>query len=113
MTYIEQYWEQIRTGKINACRKIKIVYEYLVYCINHQIFNYVFDETLANKPIEFIETFCRQTQGRNIGQTYKLELFQKAKHQAIFGFVDKDTRLRQYNETMTIEGRKNGRVLPF
>lgn len=110
MTYIEQYWEQIRTGKINACRKIKIVYEYLVYCINHQMFNYVFDETLANKPIEFIETFCRQTQGRNIGQTYKLELFQKAKHQAIFGFVDKDTRLRQYNETMTIEGRKNGKT---
>lgn len=110
MTYIEEYWEQIKTGKINACRKIKVVYEYLVYCLNHQMFNYVFDEELANKPIEFIETFCRQTQGRQIGQTFKLELFQKARRQAVFGFVDKDTRLRQYNETMTVEGRKNGKT---
>lgn len=110
MTYIEEYWDQIKTGKINACRKIKIVYEYLVYCLQHEMFNYVFDEVLANKPIEFIETFCRQTQGRQIGQTFKLELFQKARRQAVFGFVDKDTRLRQYNETMVVEGRKNGKT---
>lgn len=110
MTYIEQYWEKIESGEINACRKIKVVYEYLVYCLNHEMDNYVFDEALANKPIEFIETFCRQTQGRNIGKPFKLELFQKAKHQAIFGFVDKDTRLRQYTETMTVEGRKNGKT---
>lgn len=110
MTYIEEYWEQIKAGQINACRKIKVVYEYLVYCIHHKMGSYTFDEELANKPIEFIETFCRQTQGRNIGKTFKLELFQKAKHQAIFGFVDSETHLRQYTETMTVEGRKNGKT---
>ena len=70
---------------------------------------WVFDEQLANRPIEFIETFCKQAQGK-IGTPLKLELFQKAKFQAIFGFVHKDTRLRQYNESLTIEGRKNGKT---
>ena len=110
MTYMEEYWEQIKSGKINACRKIKVTYEYLVYCLHNDMGPYEFDEALANKPIEFIETFCRQTQGRNIGKPFNLELFQKAKHQAIFGFVDRETRLRQYTETMTVEGRKNGKT---
>lgn len=111
MTYIEEYWEQIKTGKIIACTKIKIVYEYLVYCLHHDMGIYEFDELLANKPIEFIQTFCRQANGKKFGQPLQLELFQKAKHQAIFGFVDKDTRFRQYNETMTVEGRKNGKTV--
>lgn len=110
MTFIEEYWEEIKHGRINACRKIKVVYEYLVYCLYHDMVWYEFDEKLGNKPIEFIETFCRNTQGRNLGKPYRLELFQKARRQATFGFVHKDTRLRQYRETMLVEGRKNGKT---
>lgn len=120
MTYIEEYLGKIKSGEINACRKIKVTYEYLVYCLHHEMGpligddgeeTFVFDEFLANKPIEFIETFCRQATGKKFGQPLKLELFQKAKHQAVFGFVNKETRLRQYNETMTVEGRKNGKTV--
>ena len=110
MTFIEEYWEQIKTGKIVACRKVKIVYEYLVYCLHHDMIWFEFDEVLGNKPIEFIETFCRNTQGRNVGKPLQLELFQKARRQATFGFVHKDSRLRQYRETMLVEGRKNGKT---
>ena len=110
MNYIREYWEKIQHGKIVACRKIKVVYEYLVYCLDHDMGPWEFDEDVANKPIEFIETFCLQSQGRNAGKPLKLELFQKAKHQAIFGFIDKETKFRQYTETMTVEGRKNGKT---
>lgn len=110
MTFIEEYWEQIRSGDIVACRKVKVVYEYLVYCLHHDMIWFEFDEMLGNKPIEFIETFCRNTQGRDVGKPLKLELFQKARRQATFGFVHKETRLRQYRETMLVEGRKNGKT---
>jgi phage terminase large subunit-like protein len=110
MNYIREYWQRIASGEIVACRKIKVVYEYLVYCLDHDMGQWRFDEALANKPIDFVETFCLQSQGRNAGKPLKLELFQKARRQAIFGFVDKVTGFRQYTESMTVEGRKNGKT---
>ena len=67
-----------------------------------------FDENIANRHIEFIERFCKQPTGK-LGVPLRLQLFQKARFQAIFGFVD-DNSLRQYNETLIIEGRKNGKT---
>ena len=108
-TYIEEYYQKILSGEIVACKRIKQVYAKLVDDLYNPKGDYVFDEELANKPIEFIETFCKQAQGA-MGAAFKLELFQKAKFQAIFGFVHKDSRLRKYKETLTIEGRKNGKT---
>lgn len=95
MTYIEEYYEKIMSGEINACNRIKQVYSLLVDKIRNpdKYDPWVFDEELANRPIEFIETFIKQSQG-DLGACLKLELFQKAKHQAVFGFVHKETRLR-------------------
>lgn len=109
MTYIEEYYNKIISGEIVACKRIKQIYKKLVDDLNNPKDNWIFDEELANKPIEFIETFCKQAQGA-MGETLKLELFQKAKLQALFGFVDKDTKLRKYKECLTIEGRKNGKT---
>lgn len=107
MTFLEEYGTAVLDGKIVACKRIKQVYERLL----NNLYNpnqYHFDVDIANKPIDFIEKFCKQAQGK-IGTPLKLELFQKAKFQAIFGFVD-DNDLRQYNEVLTIEGRKNGKT---
>ena len=111
MTYIEEYYEKIMSGEINACNRIKQVYSLLVDKIRNpdKYDPWVFDEELANRPIEFIETFIKQSQG-DLGARLKLELFQKAKHQAVFGFVHKETRLRQYQEVLDIRGRKNGKT---
>ena len=106
-TYIEEYYQKILSGEINACHRIKQVYAKLVDDLYNPKGEFIFDLELANKPIIFIETFCKQAQGA-MGTTLKLELFQKAKLQAIFGFVHKDTGLRKYKEVLTIEGRKNG-----
>lgn len=108
--YIVKYWNKISSGEIVACRRIKQQYEKLVNDLNEPKSPYVFDISLANKPIEFIETFCMQAQGTNMGKPLKLELFQKAKIQAMFGFVHEETRLRQYREVMSIIGRKNGKT---
>ncbi|MVX62247.1 terminase large subunit [Clostridium chromiireducens] len=111
MTCIEEYYNKIMSGEIVACKRIKQVYTMLVDKLHNpeKYDPWVFDEELANRPIEFIETFCKQAQGE-LGGALKLELFQKAKHQAVFGFVHKETRFRQYQEVLDIRGRKNGKT---
>lgn len=101
MTFLEEYGTKILSGEIVASHRIKQVYEMLLNKLHAKSGPWIFNEELANRPIEFIERFCKQAQGE-IGASLKLELFQKAKFQAIFGFVHKDTLLRQYNEVLTI-----------
>ena len=107
MTDFEKYFGGILDGKIVACDKMKRISEVLLeqYLAPTE---YHFDIDLANKRINFIEEFCKQPSG-NIGKPLKLQLFQKARLQALFGFVD-DNDLRQYNECLIIEGRKNGKT---
>lgn len=108
--YIIEYWDKINSGEILACKRIMQQYKKLVDDLETPVHPYIFDINAANKPIEFIETFCMQAQGKNMGKPLRLELFQKAKLQAIFGFVHEETGMRQYREVMTIEGRKNGKT---
>lgn len=105
MSALEQYAVAVLDGKIKACRRIKQMYEKLLY----QYYNpgqWHFDQSIADRHIVFMERFCRQPES---GQPLRFELFQRAKMEAIFGFVD-DCNLRQYQEVLTIEGRKNGKT---
>lgn len=107
MIELEQYFAAILDGKIIAGNKMKQAAEMILeqYANPNE---YHFDIDIANRHIEFIERFCKQPSGK-LGVPLKLELFQKARFQAIFGFVD-DNDLRQYNEVLIIEGRKNGKT---
>lgn len=107
MTPFEEYHTKIYDGTIVSCDKMKKVAEILLERFISRG-EYHFDFELANKPIDFIENFCYVPAG-DIGQKLKLELFQKARIQAIFGFVD-DEGYRQINEVNIIEGRKNGKT---
>src|SRR5699024_5942856 len=71
---------------------------------------YYFNEERANRPIEFIEKFCRHSKGQWAGKPIKLELFQKAYIAALFGFIDKETELRRFRESMFYVARKNGKT---
>jgi len=106
--FIEEYYDAIMSGDIVACHRIKQLYVKLMHDLKYPG-QFVFDEELANRPIDFIETFCKQAQGV-LGEPLKLMLFQKAKYQAVFGFVDKDTRLRKHREVLDVRGRKNGKT---
>ena len=107
MLEFEKYFGGILDGKIVACDKMKRISEILIeqYLTPNE---FHFDSGIANKRIQFIEKYCKQPSG-DIGKPLHLELFQKARLQALFGFVD-DNDLRQYNECLIIEGRKNGKT---
>ena len=107
MIPLVEYFGGIAEGKIVACEKMKKTAERVLDDFYHPG-KYHFDEKLANKPIEFIETLCKQPSGK-IGSPLKLELFQKARLQVIFGFVDQNGN-RRYNEVLIIECRKNGKT---
>lgn len=107
MIEFEKYFTDIYDGKIVACQKMRKQAEILLNgfaCPNE----FHFDAEIASKHTDFIERFCKLPSG-DIGQPLKLELFQKARLQALFGFVD-DNNLRQFNECLIIEGRKNGKT---
>lgn len=107
MIELEQYFTALLDGEINACDKMKRVSETILeqYTMPGE---FHFDAEIANRHIAFIEKFCKCPTGK-IGTPLELQLFQKARFQAIFGFVD-DNDLRQYNEVLIVEGRKNGKT---
>lgn len=123
MTYIEEYYQFLLKNPDKACHKVLVTYKKLVQDIYNpkqvSFFNeiteedethtYIFDEKKGNKPIIFIEKYCRHSKGKWAGQPVKLELFQKAFIQALFGFVDKDTGIRKYKKGALFIGRKNGK----
>lgn len=109
MNPILEYRDGIRAGKYVVSRKVQRLYEKLGHEIEHQAGRYIFDEEKANRPIEFIERFCRNSKGEWAGHTVELELFQKAFIAALFGFVDAETGLRKYRESLFLVGRKNGK----
>jgi len=107
--YIRLYWERIQAGEIVACKRLKQQYANLIDELDHPRDSWVFDIEAATRPIEFIEAFCRHSKGKWLGQPVRLELFQKAMLQAIYGFVDKENGLRRYREVFVLVGRKNGK----
>lgn len=107
LTEFEQYFGAILDGRITACEKMKRVSDMLMEQFQSPG-EFHFDYEIANRHITFIERFCKCPSGR-LGEPLKLELFQKARLQALFGFVD-DNNLRQFNECLIIEGRKNGKT---
>lgn len=110
MNYIIEYWNAIKEGKAIVSKRVYKQYKKLVDEINNPPGQYIFDNEKANKPIKFIERFCRHSKGEWAGKPIKLELFQKAYISALFGFVDKETGLRRYRESMFYVARKNGKT---
>lgn len=108
MNYVREYCDKIHSGEILTSRRVMAVYKRLVAESLDSDAPYYFDEEIGERPIAFIETFCRQSQGV-LGAPIVLELFQKAFIQALFGFINKETGFRRFRETMFLVGRKNGK----
>ena len=86
MTEFESYFTQICDGRIVACDAMKRQSERLL----EQYYNpgeFHYDHEIASRHVDFIEKFCKQPSGE-IGKPLHLQLFQKARYQAIFGMVD-------------------------
>ena len=79
MNYVREYWERISSGEIVTSRRVKAVYGRLVAEMDaaDESSPYYFDEAVGERPIIFVERFCKQSQG-TLGESLTLELFQKA-----------------------------------
>ena len=109
MNYIEEYNDAIQSGKIITSKRVKQVYKRIVEELKDINSKYYFNEEYANRIIYFAETFCKQSQGE-LGAPIRLELFQKAYLQLLFGVLYKENDFRRFNETIFLVGRKNGKT---
>jgi phage terminase large subunit-like protein len=109
--YIFEYYEEIKTNKIIVSRRIKLLYKKLVDDLNNLTGDYIFDIEKAERPIIFIEKYCKHSKGKWAGLPVVLELWEKAFIQAIFGFVNKETDKRKYTKAELFVARKNGKSL--
>lgn len=110
MNYVLEYWRKIESEEIVTSRRVKAVYGRLAAEMEtpEPSSPYYFDEATGERPIEFIEHFCKQSQG-TLGAPLRLELFQKAFIQLLFGWLEKETGYRRFRETLFLVGRKNGK----
>lgn len=110
MNWVKEYYRRIECGDIVTSKRVRAVYSRLVAEMDaaNDDSPYYFDEETGERPILFIETFCKQSQG-TIGAPLELELFQKAYIQLLFGWLEKETGYRRFRETMFLCGRKNGK----
>lgn len=112
MNYARLYYSQIANNDIAVCEEIRYIYRRLneeMEMADDSAFPFYFDENVGNHAIEFIENFCRHYQGEHAGELVKLELFQKAFIQTLFGWLEKETNLRRFREYFFEVARKHGK----
>lgn len=108
-TALERYCEDVASGREVACAKLKKVCARLMGDIGRRDGRWVYDPDAAERPVRFIETFCKVPSGK-LGAPVVLEPYEKAIIEAVFGFVDRETGLRRFTEALLIVGRKNGKT---
>lgn len=109
VNYVRRYVRAIRAGTVTVSQPVRQVYERLDAEAADKACPYRFSAKLGDHAIRFIETFCRHYEGEHAGQLVKLELWEKAFIQTLFGWVDKKTRLRRFREFFLLVARKNGK----
>ncbi len=108
MNYLIEYHRQIEDGNILVGEELKKQIDLLIKDLKNP--RYVFDEAPGNLRIDFIETFCKHTKSPFNGQSFILELWEKAIIQVAYGFKLKDSGLRRFNEVILLIARKNGKT---
>lgn len=108
--WILVYVDANNSGRETVPRRIRLLYNRLAERIRQGHYKrWHFDLERANHPIEFIELFCRRSDGKHFGEPIDLDIFQKAAIQALYGFID-DCGNRQFQEILWLMGRKNGKT---
>ena len=111
MNWPKIYLKAMLDGRIPADRKILAVYQREVNWMDNppEDFPFEFNEKLGQHHIDFMQKFCRNSKGKSGKTPIRFELFQLAKMQLVFGWVEKDTGLRRFREVVDIRGRKCGK----
>ncbi len=111
MNWPKEYLRRIHAGETAVSKKVLAVYERECAWMDAPPadFPFVFDEAKGQRHIDFMEKFCRQSKGKAGKKLIKFELFQLAKLQLIYGWVEKETGFRRFREVLDTRGRKCGK----
>lgn len=107
-TALEEYCESVLSGKTVACEKLKKTCTRLLEWMGAESGPWRYDPAKADRATEFIERFCCYPSGK-MGRPFKLEPYERAWTQAVFGFVDA-AGLRRVRELFIDVARKNGKT---
>ena len=108
MNYVKEYLRAIQDGREVVSAKVRAVYERECAWMDNPPFEWTFNEETGMHPIRFIETFCKHSKGKWSGKNVVLELFQRAKIQLAFGWVDANGK-RRFREVIDLRARKCGK----
>lgn len=109
MNYVKEYYEAIENGSVIVPVEIKEIYKRMVTEMGDDTFAFYFDEDVGSHVITFIEAFCRHYEGELAGELVRLELWQKAFVQNVFGWLERGTDLRRFREYLLEVPRKHGK----
>ena len=111
MNWPKLYLREIREGRIPADEKIRATYEREVAWMDNPPadFPFYFNEEAGQRHIDFMEKFCKNSKGKSGGKPLKFELFQLAKMQLVYGWLEKDSGFRRIGEVIDLRGRKCGK----
>ncbi|PTI58815.1 terminase large subunit, partial [Staphylococcus xylosus] len=102
------YAQQVVRGNITANEYVRKECQRHLNYLKNDNHRWEFDEEKGHKPIRFIEKFCKPSKGE-YGQLI-LQPWQHFIIGSLFGWVDKETRLRRFKEGVVFVGRKNGKT---
>lgn len=104
---LQEYCEKVIDGDITACRKVRRLCKKLLKWVSKPYKRWHFDRDAAERAVRFVEEFCKIPSGQQ--GDLRLELYEKAWIECIFGFVDGDG-IRRFKEVLVMVGRKNGKT---
>ena len=105
---ILKYNALIESGDIVACKKIQTIYSVLAERVIHGYKEWEYSPDRARHISWFLEKYLKHSKGKWGGQLVELELHQKAKFAAGWGFVDEFGN-RQFQRVVNIVAKKNGK----
>ena len=108
MNYLLEYFQAVLSDRVLVGQELKTQLKRLVDDLDNP--RYEYDEKPGNLRINFIETFCKHTKSPFNGQSFILELWEKAIIQIAYGFKIKASGLRRFNEVILLIARKNGKT---
>lgn len=107
MTYLEEYWELIKSRKVVVGYWIRKEIKNLIEDLDR----YEYDTTEAHKRIRFMETMCLQSKAPYYMKPMRLMPWQKAWWEALYSF--KIDGKRRFTEGLIEVARKNGKSTMF
>ena len=107
MSCLTDYWDMIQRRDVVTGYWLRTEIRNLIDDLDDP--RYIYDTTVADKRMRFMESMCLQSKAPYYMQPIKLMPWQKAFWEALYSFRMADTGLRRFTEALMEIARKNGK----